>query len=78
MCCVLYGIVHEFICSLCLVHIWPAMGLRSPYLARNPLSVWPREDSVLMQEAAVRYSYGFTGSAASTILFSELYKFEKS
>ena len=38
-----------------------------------------RANSVWRQEAAVRCSYGFTGAAASTILFSEkLYKFEKS
>ena len=46
-----------------IVHIWLAMGLRSPYPAHIPLSV--------RQEAAVRFSYGFTGSAASTIWFSE-------
>ena len=41
-----------------------------------PLS---RSASVRRQETAVRYSYGFTDSAASMILFHEkLYKFEKS
>ena len=38
-----------------------------------------RAASVRRQEAAVRFSYGFTGAAVSTILFSaKLYKFEKS
>ena len=36
------------------------------------------EASLRRQEGAVRFSYGFTGSAASTIWFSEkFYKFEK-
>ena len=54
---------------LCLVHIWLAMGLRSPYPAPFPCGL--REASLRRQEAAVRFSYGFTGSAASTIWFSE-------
>ena len=62
--------------GLCLVHIWLAMGIRSPYPARIPLSVRPPRG--LPVEAAVRFLYGFTGSAASTIWLSEkFYKFEK-
>ena len=47
----------------------------------EPVSPFPcglRGASLRRQEAAVRVSYGFTGSAASTIWFSEkFYKFEK-
>ena len=51
-------------------NFWPAMGLRNLY---SPFRV-----ASMRQEAAVRFSYGFTGSAASTILFSgKLYEFEK-
>ena len=63
----------------CLVHIWLAMGIRSPYPARilpvSPFPCGPRKASLRRQEAAVRFLYGFTGSAASTIWFSE--KFDK-
>ena len=46
------------------------MGLRSPY----PLF---HVASVRRQEAALRFSYGFTGSTASKMLFSgKLHKFE--
>ena len=55
------------------------MGLRSPYPARiSPFPCGLREASLRRQEAAVRFSYGFTCSAASTIWFREkFYKFEK-
>ena len=47
----------------------------------EPVSPFPRglrEASLRRQEAAVRFSYGFTGSAASTIWFREKFdKFEK-
>ena len=57
----------------------------SSHLARDgstePVSPFPcgfREASLRRQEAAVRFLYGFTGSAASTIWLSEeFYKFEK-
>ena len=46
-----------------------------------PVSPFPcslREASLRRLEATARFSYGFTGSAASTIWFSEkFYKFEK-
>ena len=46
----------------------------------EPVSPFPcglREASLQRQEAAVRFLYGFTGSAASTIWFSKkFYKFE--
>ena len=57
-------------------------GLRWVYGAHIlPVSPYPCglcEASLRRQEAAVRFSYGFTGSAASRIWFNEkFYKFEK-